>query len=33
MHNKPLPVLLVELEQELKRLGYTEATLKFYRRR
>ena len=33
MHKKPLPVLLEELEQELKRLGYTEATLKFYRRR
>lgn len=33
MHNKPLQVLLEELEQELKRLGYTEATLKFYRRR
>ena len=33
MHNKPLSVLLEELEHELKRLGYTEATLKFYRRR
>jgi integrase/recombinase XerD len=31
--NKPLPKLLEELEQELKRLGYTEGTLKFYRRR
>ena len=33
MHSKPLQVLLEELEQELKRLGYTEATLNFYRRR
>lgn len=33
MRNKPLPELLEELEQELNRLGYTEATLKFYRRR
>lgn len=33
MNSKPLTVLLEELEQELKRLGYTEATLKFYRRR
>lgn len=33
MQNKPLSVLLEELEHELKRLGYTEATLKFYRRR
>lgn len=30
---KPLLNLLEELEQELKRLGYAEATLKFYRRR
>jgi integrase/recombinase XerD len=33
MHNKPLQVLLEELEQELKHLGYTEGSLKFYRRR
>ncbi len=33
MHSKPLPELIEELEQELKRLGYTEGTLKFYRRR
>ena len=33
MQCKPLPELLEELEHELSRLGYTEATLKFYRRR
>ena len=33
MRSKPLLELLEELEQELNRLGYTEATLKFYRRR
>ena len=33
MRSKLLPELLEELEQELNRLGYTEATLKFYRRR
>ena len=33
MQKKPLPELLEALEQELRRLGYTEATLKFYRRR
>lgn len=33
MQNKPLPKLPEELEQELLRLGYTEGSLKFYRRR
>lgn len=33
MQKKPLNKLLHDLEQELLRLGYTEGTLKFYRRR
>lgn len=33
MQSKPLTKLLEELEQELMRLGYTEGSLKFYRRR
>jgi integrase/recombinase XerD len=33
MYNKPLQLLLEELEKELKRLGYTEGSLTFYRRR
>lgn len=33
MHQKPLTELLEELERELLRLGYTEASIKFYRRR
>lgn len=33
MQKKPLKKLLQELEQELLRLGYTEGSMKFYRRR
>lgn len=33
MQKKPLIKLLHDLEQELLRLGYTEGTMKFYRRR
>jgi integrase/recombinase XerD len=33
MQNKPLAELLNELEQEMLRLGYTEGSMKFYRRR
>lgn len=33
MHNKPLTELFSDLEQELLRLGYTEGSLQFYRRR
>ena len=33
MQKKPLKDLLQELEQELLRLGYTEASMKFYRNR
>jgi site-specific recombinase XerD len=33
VQNQPLPELLVDLEQELKRLGYREGTLEIYRRR
>lgn len=33
MQKKPLPELLHGLEQEMLRLGYTEGSLKFYRRR
>ncbi|MGI6124565.1 MAG: site-specific integrase [Acetivibrionales bacterium] len=33
MQKKPLKELLQELEQELLRLGYTEGSMKFYRRR
>jgi site-specific recombinase XerD len=33
MQKKPLKELLQELEQELLRLGYTEASMKFYRNR
>ncbi|MCL1808587.1 MAG: hypothetical protein FWG42_02340 [Clostridiales bacterium] len=33
MQQKPLSTLLLELEQELVRLGYTEGTMKFYRNR
>jgi len=33
VQNQPLPELLVDLEQELKRLGYTQGTLQIYRRR
>jgi integrase/recombinase XerD len=33
MQKKPLAVLIHNLEQEMLRLGYTEGTMKFYRRR
>ena len=33
MQNQPLTDLLKDLEQELLRLGYTEGSMKFYRRR
>ena len=33
MQKKPLTELLNELEQEMLRLGYTEGSMKFYRRR
>jgi len=33
MQKQPLTELLNELEQELVRLGYTEGSMKFYRRR
>jgi hypothetical protein len=33
MQSKPLKELLQELEQELLRLGYTEGSMTFYRRR
>ena len=33
MQKKPLAELLNELEQEMLRLGYTEGSMKFYRRR
>ena len=33
MQKKPLTELLKELEQEMLRLGYTESSMKFYRRR
>lgn len=33
MQNKPLKELLQELEQELLRLGYSEGSMTFYRRR
>jgi hypothetical protein len=33
MNSKPLAELLKELEQEMLRLGYTEGSMKFYRRR
>lgn len=33
MQQKPLKQLLQDLEKELLRLGYTEATLKYYRSR
>jgi site-specific recombinase XerD len=33
MEKKLLPNLLIDLEQELLRLGYTEGSMKFYRRR
>ncbi|HEY5730132.1 MAG TPA: hypothetical protein VLA72_15475 [Anaerolineales bacterium] len=33
MQKKPLAKLLNELEQEMLRLGYTEGSMKFYRRR
>lgn len=33
MERKPLTELLDDLEQEMLRLGYTEGSMKFYRRR
>jgi site-specific recombinase XerD len=33
MHKKPLKELLNELEQEMLRLGYTQGSMRFYRRR
>jgi integrase/recombinase XerD len=33
MQNKPLVDLLRDLEQEMLRLGYTQYSLQFYRRR
>jgi integrase/recombinase XerD len=33
MHERPLAELLNELEQEMLRLGYTEGSMRFYRRR